>query len=112
MGREQGRELHGACPMDVGWVHNQEQDERVEQEDVGAVTMNTVCHGCGGCGHLQWECPTLQRNEKANRKGRARAKESRMSTEKATRSLEKVASEEPVTIAENKDTEPQTPGPE
>ena len=56
-------------PTDVGWVHNQEQDERVEQEDVGAVTMNTVCHGCGGCGHLKWECPTLQRNEKANRKG-------------------------------------------
>ena len=55
-------------PMDVGWVHNQEQDEHVEQEDVGAVTMNTVCHGCGGCGHLKWECPTLQRNEKANRK--------------------------------------------
>ena len=59
----------GPVPMDVGWVHNQEQDERVEQEDVGAVTMNTVCHGCGGCGHLKWECPTLQRNEKANRKG-------------------------------------------
>ena len=57
----------GPVPMDVGWVHNQEQDERVEQEDVGAVTMNTVCHGCGGCGHLKW--PTLQRNEKANRKG-------------------------------------------
>ena len=56
-------------PMDVGWVHNQEQDERVEQEDVGAVTMNTVCHGCGGCGHSKWECPTLQRNEKANLKG-------------------------------------------
>ena len=31
--------------------------------------MNTLCHGCGGCGHLKWECPTLQRNEKANRKG-------------------------------------------
>ena len=59
----------GPVPMDVGWVHNQEQDERVEQEDVGAVTMNTVCHGCGGCGHLKWECPTLQRNEKANPKG-------------------------------------------
>ena len=57
----------GPVPMDVGWVHNQEQDERVEQEDVGAVTMNTVCHGCGGCGHLKW--PTLQRNEKGNRKG-------------------------------------------
>ena len=55
--------------MDVGWVHSQEQDERVEQEDVGAVTTNTVCHGCGGCWHLKWECPTLQRNEKANRKG-------------------------------------------
>ena len=58
-----------AVPMDVGWVHNQEQDKRVEQEDVGAVTMNTVCHGCGGCGYLKWECPTLQRNEKANREG-------------------------------------------
>ena len=69
MGREQGRELRGAVPIDVGWVHNQEQDERVEQDDVGAVTMNAVCHGCGGCGHLKWECPTLQRNEKANRKG-------------------------------------------
>ena len=29
-------------PMDVGWVHNKEQDEHVEQEDVGAVTVNTV----------------------------------------------------------------------
>ena len=58
----------GPVPMDVGWVHNQEQDERVEQEDVGAVTMNTVCHGCGGCGDLKWESPTLQQNEKANRK--------------------------------------------
>ena len=57
----------GLVPMDVGLVFNQKKDERVEQEDVGAVTMNTVCHGCGGCGHLQWECPTLQRNEKANR---------------------------------------------
>ena len=36
----------GPVPMDVGWVHNQQQDERVEQEDVGAVTMNTICHGC------------------------------------------------------------------
>ena len=42
------------------------------EEDVGAVTMNTVCHGCGGCGHLTWECPTLQRNEKANRKGKGK----------------------------------------
>ena len=30
-------------PIDVGWVHNQEQDERVEQEYAGAVTVNTVC---------------------------------------------------------------------
>ena len=32
-------------PMAVGWVHNKEQDEHVEQEDVGAITMNTVRMG-------------------------------------------------------------------
>ena len=48
-------------PMDVGWVHNQQQDDRVEQEDVGAVTMNTVCHGCGGCEHLKWADSSAER---------------------------------------------------
>ena len=42
-------------PMDVGWVHNKEQDEHIEQDDVGAVTINTVCHGYGGYGHLKWK---------------------------------------------------------
>ena len=41
-------------PMDAGWVHHKEQDEHIEQEDVGAVAVNTECHGCGGHGQRSW----------------------------------------------------------
>ena len=37
----------GPVPMDVAWVHNEEHCERVEQEDVGAVTVNTEGQGQG-----------------------------------------------------------------
>ena len=59
----------GHVSMDVGWVQNEEQDEFIEQQNVGALTTNTVCHGCGGCGHLKWVCPSLRRIERANRDG-------------------------------------------
>ena len=59
VGREQSRELRG---VPFPWTS-------AGYTIRSRTSMNTVCHGCGGCGHLKWECPTLQRNDKATREG-------------------------------------------
>ena len=59
---------NGPTPMDVGEVDY----ETFDGDDVGVVSANTQCHGCGGWGHLRRDCPTVQ-NMKGN-KGKGKGK--------------------------------------
>ena len=56
--------MAGPCPMDVGRVdceHGQHGGlEDSGCDDVGAVSMQTQCHGCWGWGHMKRECPTAK----------------------------------------------------
>jgi len=74
---------NGPTPMDVGevWDHGEPTCRQCyddEQEgDVGAVSANTQCHGCGGWGHLKRDCPSVgvTRNPKGKGKGKGLAQE-------------------------------------
>ena len=54
----------GLAPMDVGEVSGKENHDYEEYEkyydEVGAVSPNTQCFGCGGWGHLGRDCPTAK----------------------------------------------------
>lgn len=60
----------GGVPMDVGHAHAQNdwawgnEGEWEEEEDVGAVSMNTQCHACQGWGHVRCDCPTAAADAK------------------------------------------------
>jgi hypothetical protein len=54
--------------MDVGEVQHKHDygtydDEEEGGDEVGAVSANTQCHGCGGWGHMKRECPTALANK-------------------------------------------------
>ena len=67
----------GPAPMDIGEVYNEynkcdyqyydDDYDHEHNEDVGAVSFNTQCHGCGGWGHLRRDCPTQQQQQQEQR---------------------------------------------
>ena len=64
----------GPAPMDVGevWHQGGPDEEEPNEEEVGAVSANTQCHGCGGWGHLMRECPTVLNAKGAKGKGKGK----------------------------------------
>lgn len=48
--------MSGPTPMDIGYVFAPQPDDN---EEVGAVSMSLQCHGRGGWGHLQKDCPAI-----------------------------------------------------
>ena len=60
----------GPTPMDVGEVC----DEDSGDDEIGAVSMNTQCHACGGWGHFRRDCPTAA--AKGTGKGKGKSPES------------------------------------
>jgi len=64
----------GPAPMDVGevWYQGGPEDEEPTEEEVGAVSANTQCHGCGGWGHLMRECPTVLNAKGTKGKGKGK----------------------------------------
>ena len=55
----------GPVPMEIGGVGNGIDDG----EEVGAVSANTWCYGCGGWGYVSSNCPTV--SQVAKGKGKA-----------------------------------------
>jgi hypothetical protein len=64
----------GPCPMDVGKVEFEDENDYGYEEEVGAVSMSTQCHGCQGWGHLRRDCPTVKGQGKGGEKGKGKGK--------------------------------------
>ena len=50
----------GPVPMEIGEVGSGIDDG----DEVGVVSANTCCYGCGGGGHVSSNCPTVSQGEK------------------------------------------------
>ena len=64
--------MQGPAPMDIGEVGDENSnchDCGEHEEEIGAVSMSTQCHGCGGWGHLKRDCPTVKGKGKSGGKG-------------------------------------------
>ena len=64
--------MQGPAPMDIGQVEDENaksHDYSANEEEIGAVSMSTQCHGCGGWGHLKRDCPTIKGKGKSGGKG-------------------------------------------
>ena len=65
--------MTGPSPMDIGKVDfGDSSDHLFTEEDVGAVSMSTQCHGCGGWGHFRRDCPTAKSKGKGMEKGKGK----------------------------------------